>query len=239
VIAIQGLVRRFGQQYALRGIDLEIGDGEAVTILGPNGAGKTTLLRILASLLKATEGAVWIGGRLWDGSDIELRRHIGYLSDRPLIYHHLTVCENLLFHGRLFDVPKLSQRVDELLELVGLTARRNHPASTLSRGMRQRLSLARSVIHEPTLLLLDEPYTGLDQQAVEMLRTLLESVHARTRSVITATHNLEQGLELCDRVVVLLEGRVAYQGQRTDLGPEALRVLYRQLTRPGWPRTAS
>jgi heme exporter protein A len=226
MIRVQGLVKSFGHTYALRGIDLEVAEGEFLTILGPNGAGKTTLLRILATLLKPTSGLVHLNGFEVASGDAAIRRQIGFVSHQPLLYDNLTVEENLRFYGRIYDVDPLDNRVDTLLDLVGLDSRRHSLAATLSRGMRQRLSVARSVIHEPAIMLLDEPYTGLDQQAARMLPDLLRSVSPQARTVVMTTHNLEQGLELCDRLVILSRGRVAYQEKRAALTVSQLREAY-------------
>jgi heme exporter protein A len=226
MIRVQGLVKSFGHTYALRGIDLEVAQGEFLTILGPNGAGKTTLLRVLATLLKPTSGLVQLNGFEVTSGDAAIRRQIGFVSHQPLLYDNLTVEENLRFYGRIYGVDALEQRLDMLLDTVGLEGRRHSLARTLSRGMRQRLSVARSVIHEPAVMLLDEPHTGLDQQAARMLPELLRSVSTQARTVVMTTHNLEQGLELCDRVAILARGRVAYQAERAALTVAQLQEAY-------------
>jgi heme exporter protein A len=226
MIQIQGLVKSFGHTFALRGVDLEVAKGEFLTIVGPNGAGKTTLLRILATLLKPTSGLLRINGLDVAPGDTDMRRQIGFVSHQPLTYDDLTVEENLHFYGRLYDVHPLEERVDVLLDLVGLDARRHSLSGTLSRGMQQRLSVARGIIHEPSIILLDEPYTGLDQQARRMLRGLLGTVSAESRTIIMTTHHLEQGLELCDRLAILSGGRVVYQAEKGSLTPLELREAY-------------
>ena len=226
MIQIEGLVKSFGHTYALRGVDLEVAEGEFLTIVGPNGAGKTTLLRILATLLKPTNGLVRINGLDLTPRDPEIRRQIGFVSHQPLIYSNLTVEENLHFYGRIYDVHRLEERVGALLDLVGLDGRRHSLAGTLSRGMKQRLSVARSIIHEPAIMLLDEPYTGLDQQATRMLRGLLGAVSPESHTVVMTTHNLEQGLDLCDRLVILSRGRIVYQAEKASLTLAELKEAY-------------
>lgn len=226
MIQIEGLVKAFGHTYALRGIDLEVAEGEFLTIVGPNGAGKTTLLRILATLLKPTSGLVRMNGRVLSPGDTEIRRQIGFVSHQPLIYSDLTVEENLHFYGRIYDVHRLEERVDVLLDLVGLEGRRHSLAGTLSRGLQQRLSVARSIIHEPSIMLLDEPYTGLDQQATRMLRGLLGAVSPQSHAVVMTTHNLAHGLELCDKLVILSRGRIVYQAERGSLTLAELQEAY-------------
>ena len=226
MIEIQGLVKSFGHTYALRDVDLKVGEGQFLTIVGPNGAGKTTLLRILATLLKPTSGLVNIDGLHLASRSDEIRRRIGFVSHQSLTYDKLTVEENLRFYGRLYDVVGLEERVDSLLQLVGLRARRHDPARTLSRGMQQRLSIARAIIHQPSLLLLDEPYTGLDQQAAEMLRTLLQTVNEESRTVVMTTHNLQRAVELCDTVAILTSGRIVCEMKNENLDLNRLREIY-------------
>jgi len=229
MIQVEGLVKSFGHTAVLQRIDLQVGTGEIVTIVGPNGAGKTTLLRILATLLKPTAGRVSINGLPLTPNDSQVRRLIGFVSHKPLIYDNLTVEENLRFYGRLYDVHPLQERVDMLLERVALEGRRHSLAGTLSRGMQQRLSVARSIIHDPALLLLDEPHTGLDQHATITLQELLRS-STQSRTVVMTTHNLEQGLQLCDRLVVLAQGRITFEAARASLTLDELQQAYWQHT---------
>ena len=226
MIQIQGLVKSFGHTYALQGVDLEVAQGQFLTIVGPNGAGKTTLLRISATLLRPTSGLVHIDGLDLASRSGEIRRRIGFVSHQSLTYPKLTVEENLRFYGRLYDVASLEERVDTLLHLVGLEARRHDPAGTLSRGMQQRLSIARAVVHQPPLMLLDEPYTGLDQRATEMLRTLLQAIAAESHTVVMTTHNLQRAVELCDTVAILVSGRIVYEAERDSLDLDGLRETY-------------
>jgi heme exporter protein A len=226
MIHIQGLVKSFGHTYALQGVDLEVAQGEFLTIVGPNGAGKTTLLRILATLLKPTSGLVRINGLDLASRSAEIRQRIGFVSHQSLVYANLTPEENLRFYGRIYDVPALDERVEMLLSLVGLEARRHNPARTLSRGMGQRLAIARAIIHQPSVMLLDEPYTGLDRQATEMLRQLLQTVRAESRTVIMTTHNLERASESCDRLALLAKGRIVYQAENASLSLADLQQAY-------------
>ncbi len=228
MIQIQSLVKSFGHTYALRDVHLEVPKAEFLTIVGPNGAGKTTLLRILATLLKPTNGLVRIDGLDLASGSAEIRRRIGFVSHQSLIYGNLTVEENLRFYGRIYEVPALEERVEMLLHLVGLEARHRDPARALSRGMQQRLAIARAIIHQPSVMLLDEPYTGLDQQATEMLRQLLQTISAESRTVIMTTHNLERAVELCDRLAILARGRVVYEVENASLSLADLQQAYWQ-----------
>jgi heme exporter protein A len=226
MIQVQGLVKSFGHTYALRDVDLEVRQGQFLTIVGPNGAGKTTLLRILATLLKPTSGLVRIDGLDLASGSADIRRRIGFVSHHSLTYSKLSVEENLRFYGRIYDVPALQERVETVLNMVGLEARRHDPARTLSRGMQQRLSIARAIIHQPSLMLLDEPYTGLDQQAAEILRHLLQTITTESRTVIMTTHNLQRAVELCDTAVILAKGRIIYQAEGASLTLDNLRQAY-------------
>ena len=230
MIHVRGLVRSFGPTFAVRGVDLDVADGESLTILGPNGAGKTTFLRILATLLKPTEGEVRVNDTDQHSATCEARRQLGFSSHDSLIYDDLSVEENLRFYGRLYGITKREERIGEVLRLVGLRSRRHSRARTLSRGMQQRLSLARAILHEPPILLLDEPYSGLDQEAARMLEELLGAVRAETRTVLMTTHNLERGLNLSDRICILSKGRVVYEANSAQLSLSELRVAYWEKT---------
>jgi heme exporter protein A len=252
MIELRKLTKAFGRKIALRGLDLRVAPGESLVIFGPNGAGKTTLIRILSSLSRPTSGAVFVGGLDLKTHADGIRRHLGVVSHAPLLYDSLTAEENLRFFGRLYGVTGLEARVTLLLEQVGLTARRKDLVRTFSRGMTQRLSIARALLHDPEILLLDEPDTGLDPQAAEMLHRLLAELSGRSsggrpdasdrppdvtgpspgsaagaaRTIVTITHNLERGLALADRVVILANGRVVYDADAGALTSSELRPLY-------------
>ncbi len=228
-IQTENLVKAFGRHYALRGVNLGLGQGEGLVMIGPNGAGKTTLLRCLAGLARPSEGKVLLRGQELTGGSGELRRHIGFVSHETLLYDDLTPAENLRFYGRLYDVSHLESRVDQLLGELGLGQRSDDPVRTLSRGMRQRLSLARALLHQPTVLLLDEPYTGLDMQATELLERMLLEMATRGRTVLLTTHDLPTALRCGSRLAVLVEGRIAYETRQGTLSEHELRGIYRDL----------
>ena len=231
-IEVRKLTKAFGHQAALRGVDLHVDEGEFLALFGPNGAGKTTLIRVVSSLTRPTAGTVRVRGEDLGKAGTSLRRHIGLISHNPLLYGDLTPDENLRFFARMYDLPDAAARIDAVLEQVGLVVRRRDPVRTFSRGMVQRLAIARAILHDPAIMLLDEPYTGLDLQAADMLRAVLEELAALNRTVILTTHNLEQGLEMCDRAAILNRGRVAWQGARAGLDLEGMKELYRNVTRP-------
>lgn len=206
-IEARGLRRYFGAFEVLGGIDLTVRAGEFVTLLGRNGAGKTTLLNILSGLLKANEGEVRVFGRDVRTRAEEVRPHLGWLSHQPGFYGDLSARENLVFFARLYDLPDWRVAVEVALEQVGLAGRADHRVRTFSRGMVQRLAIARILVHDPPLLLLDEPHTGLDLPAIELLNGLLQRFRG-DRTVLMTTHDLAMGATLADRVVILSEGRI-------------------------------
>jgi heme exporter protein A len=230
VIEARQLTKSFGPRTALAGVDLSVGRGEFVTLVGPNGAGKTTLLRILATLSRPSSGTLRIAGLDPSRHGEQVRRHIGFLSHRTLLYDDLTAEQNLRFYARMYDLPPESGRVESLLEQVSLAMRRHDLVQTFSRGMRQRLAVARSVLHRPQLLLLDEPYSGLDPQAVEVLTALLTELTGGGCAILLTTHRLGRGLAAGQRVLILHEGKVVYDRPRAAVPPETFSDTYRAIT---------
>lgn len=226
-IEIRRLRKAFGQRLALKNIDLNVRRGESLVILGPNGAGKTTLIKVLAGLARPTAGQVKVMGLDLATEATDIRRLLGVVLHQPLLYDDLSGYENLKFYGRMFGVPALESRIEFLIEKVGLSTRIHDLVRTLSRGMQQRLSLARAMLHDPPIVLLDEPETGLDQEARAILREIVAApVGART--MIMTTHNLEHGLRMADRIVILAQGKVAYEQPRETLDLTGLEVSYRR-----------
>jgi heme exporter protein A len=230
-IEVRKLVKSFGHQTALRGVDLEVAEGQFLTLFGPNGAGKTTLIRCVSSLTRPSAGTIRLRGQDLSKAATSLRQHIGLISHNPLLYGDLTADENLRFFARMYDLGDTEARIDAALDQVGLVARRRDPVRNYSCGMVQRLAIARAILHDPTIMLLDEPYTGLDLQAADMLRSVLQDLAASKRTVILTTHNLEQGLEMCDRAAILHRGKVAWEGPRTGLDLARMKQIYRDVTR--------
>lgn len=228
VIEVHRLVKRFGPKLALRGLEFEAQQGEFVALLGPNGAGKTTFLRILASLSRPTFGEVRVAGYALPGQAAAVRRSLGVVSHLPLLYGDLTADENLTFYGRLYGVEKLKNRIDEVLEMIGLADRRRDLVRTFSRGMQQRLAIGRAVLHDPEVLLLDEPHTGLDQDACAMLDGVLRQVAARRRTVVMTSHDLARAADLASRFDVLSRGAIQATIDRADLPPDGLLAFYRR-----------
>ena len=229
MIEVAGLIKTFGFNPVLRGVNLHVPEGEFVTLVGSNGAGKTTLLRILATLARQDEGEVRIGGWQLPKQATKVRAHLGYISHQPLLYYDLTAAENLRFFAQLYDLQNRDKRVAELLKMVGLSARQRDPIREFSRGMLQRLAIARATLHQPQVLLLDEPYTGLDQAASEMLTELLAEQKGSGKTILMITHDFSRGLSLCDRMVVLNRGKIVGEQVREGLLPAQLLASYQQL----------
>jgi heme exporter protein A len=230
IIKVHKLVKRFGLKTVLRGLDFEVQPGEFVAILGPNGAGKTTFLRILASLSRPAMGEVYIAGYRLPSQAAAVRRIIGVVSHQPLLYGDLTAEENLRFYGRMYGVPTLNERIHEVLDLVGLAPRRRDLVRTFSRGMQQRLAIGRSVLHNPEIMLFDEPHTGLDQDACAMLDNTLQEVAARGRTVVMTSHDLSRSADLASRFDVLSRGQIVASAQRSEMDPNLLLSFYREAT---------
>lgn len=229
MIKVRRLIKRFGLKTVLRGLDFRVEQGEFVALLGPNGAGKTTFLRILASLSRASMGEVSIAGYRLPNQAAAVRRRLGVVSHLPLLYGDLSAEENLRFYGRMYGVPGLHDRVAEVLELVGLTPRRRDLVRTFSRGMQQRLAIGRAVLHDPDVMLFDEPHTGLDQDASAMLDEVLREVAARGRTVVMTSHDLTRAADLASRFDVISRGVIAASVHRDDINPNNLLAFYRQV----------
>jgi heme exporter protein A len=205
MIRLEGVERRFGERVALSGVSVRVEAGQTLTVLGPNGAGKTTLLRVLAGLLRPHAGEATVLGAELPRESWKLRGQVGLLAHEPLLYRELTPRENLRFQARLHGVAP--GRVDEVLRQVGMTGRADDPVAELSRGMVQRVAAARAVLHDPPLLLLDEPWAGLDPGAVELLDPVIGRASGKTRVLVT--HDVARGLEEADVTLGLKDGREA------------------------------
>ena len=206
MIEARGLTRRFGGTLALDGVSFEVAEGAKIALLGANGAGKTTLLALLSTLLTPSEGRASVAGHDLASGGAALRASIGVLTHRPMLYEELTPEENLRFFARLYSVADAGERVEELLRAVGLWLRRDEPTAVLSRGYHQRLAIARALLHRPPVLLLDEPETGLDREALELLDRLV--LHAPGLTVLAATHLRDRVASWADGVLELERGRL-------------------------------
>ena len=213
----------------LRDINLDIKTGDFLTIFGPNGAGKTTLVKIMSTLVSPTSGTVLVHDLDVTKSPLEVRRLIGVISHETYLYQDLTAKENLLFFGRMYGMhrDKLEARIHELVEEVGLQYRLDDRVGTFSRGMKQRLSIARAILHDPKILFLDEPYTGLDQHAAATFDSILEELDVSDKTQVMVSHDLERGLALADKVVILHGGKIVYEAAKDEMeGVEQFRHTY-------------
>lgn len=205
-VAATGLVKQFGALRALRGLDFEIPQGSVLAVVGPNGAGKSTLLRLLAGLARPSQGEIRIHG---DAAQTRrARARVGYIGHATLLYPELTARENLRFAAKLYALPDASHRVERLLDEHGLASVGDRPVAGFSRGMAQRIAIARGLIHDPSLVLLDEPFTGLDRKAAQKLVSDLQAVRGGGRTVVVVTHDLAHCLALADRVMILVRGQI-------------------------------
>jgi heme exporter protein A len=222
-LELEGLARHYGEREALSDVSLSLAEGQTLVVFGPNGAGKTTLLRVLATLLRPHAGNIRVLGAKLPEEAWAIRGHVGLLGHEPLLYRELTARENLRFHARLHGVGE--ERVSELLEAVAMGARANESLRTLSRGMVQRVAVARAVLHDPELLLLDEPNSNLDPAAVELVAPLIGAASGRTR--VICSHDPTGGLAEADIVLGLRAGRPALLRAATEVDREDVAELYR------------
>ncbi|MEZ0284493.1 MAG: heme ABC exporter ATP-binding protein CcmA [Thermoleophilia bacterium] len=223
-----GLVKRFGDRRAVDRVDVDLAAGECLAVLGPNGAGKSTLLRMLATLLRPDSGTLAVCGHALPEEAGRARAEIGYLGHDPLVYLDLTARQNLELYADLYGLPDTRRRVDDALDRVGLLARSFDLVRTFSRGMAQRLGLARVLLHEPRLLLLDEPYAGLDAAGAHLLDAVLADA-VRDRGVVMVTHEVERGVALAGRLLVLRAGRTVLSEPTGAVDGSAFRVRYEEL----------
>jgi heme exporter protein A len=224
-LEIDRVSKFYGHFAALREIKLEIAAGSTVALLGRNGAGKTTLLRILAGLSKPSEGSVRMNGT--DVRELETRRRIGVLGHGISLYDELSAAENLTIFARLYGYPDPAQRATEWLKRVGLDRVRDALVREFSRGMRQRLAVARAFLHDADVLLFDEPFTALDDRAIAVLQDLLKGAHAQGRTIIVSTHQLREALLLATHVALIQRGQLAYTGVRSQEMLDDPGYLYR------------
>lgn len=201
-IQVEQLTRRFGDLVAVQDLSLEIGQGEIFGFLGPNGAGKTTTLRMLGALIQPTSGSASIAGYVLGKQDDQIRRTVGILTESPGLYDRLSAEHNLRFFAHLYEVDDVDGQVERYLRMLGLWDRRTEPAATFSKGMRQKLAIARALLHEPQILFLDEPTSGLDPEMARLVRTFIEELKQAGRTIFLCTHNLDEADRLCDRIGV-------------------------------------
>jgi heme exporter protein A len=223
-ISCEKIVKKFGDTFALRGVDLVINDGDFLVLLGPNGAGKTTLMKILCGIIRPTSGGATVAGM--EVHDPEVRKKVGVISHMSLLYNDLTARENLIFYSDLYGVPEPGKRADELLKSVELDHRADDFVRNFSRGMTQRLSIARALVADPDFVFLDEPFTGLDLHSATLFKSLLQKLHARGKSVMMITHDIEAGVALSTRTAILNSGRMVFDEPTEGVNPEKIKNVY-------------
>ena len=226
-IETKKLTKVFGDRKALDKVSIEVPEGAFLSIFGPNGAGKTTLVRTLATLSRATSGTALVAGFDAKEEPDKVREHIGLISHNPMLYPDLTAMENLMFTAQLYGVVNAEERVRELLRAVELDHRRFDVVRTFSRGMTQRLSIARALMNDPDVVFLDEPYAGLDPHAVEIFDGLIEQLRDG-RTFLMVSHDLQKGFDVCTHALVLARGRVVSYAPKEDIDFEQFRQLYRE-----------
>jgi heme exporter protein A len=226
-LEVRDLSRTFGVRKALDKVSFELPQGAFLSIFGPNGAGKTTMLKVLSTLTGASKGSAKVVGLDVVQDAVELRNRIGFISHNPLLYPDLTAEENLEFFADLYCIDNARDRIHELLTAVELDHRRLDPVRTFSRGMIQRLSIARSLLHEPEVIFLDEPYSGLDPHAMDILDSLIAQVRDQ-HTFVMISHDLTKGLELCSHALILAKGKVVLFAEKDDIDPDVFAATYRQ-----------
>ena len=217
MIDVREISRRFGNTVALDHASFRVESGEIVALLGPNGAGKTTASRIIAGILAPSDGDVIVDGLSVRAEPNAVRRRCGFVTDQPSLYERMPLRQYLEFFGRLYELADPGRRANELALLLGLTDRLDARLGTFSRGMKQKVAIARALVHDPPVLLLDEPATALDPEMARTLREFIVSLRARHRAILLCTHDLDEAQRIADRVVIVYKGRVAREGRVGDL----------------------
>ena len=222
-IEIQGLVKSYGSTPVLRKLDLTLHWGECLTLIGANGSGKTTLMKILATMAKPDDGTVWVAGYDVRRQAASMRTAVGVLGHKTWLYEDLTPEENLRFYGQIYGVPRLERRIREMLAQLGMEQYAKQKVRTLSHGMQKRVSLCRVFLHDPSVILLDEPETGLDQGTLNMLDHILRSTLARGRAILMTTHNVHRSVAMAHSVAILSNGRLSFGNGHTGRDASRLR----------------
>ena len=226
IIQVRDLRKDFGYLQALSGVSFDLNKGEFLVIFGPNGAGKTTLIKVLTGLMRPTSGSAMISGFDVLEGNAKLRNQIGVISHSTCLYSDLTAFENLLFYAKLYGLDSPEERANESIRAAGLQLRRHDLVRTYSRGMQQRMAIARATLHEPSVLFLDEPFTGLDLSATNALKEQLHDLHTDQRTLIMTTHDMSCGLEICDRVAIQNKGKFLLLESVDDIDSENFENFY-------------
>jgi heme exporter protein A len=230
-VEVAGVSRTFGRRRAVDGVDLALQPGDCLALFGPNGAGKTTLLRVIAGLLRPTKGTVHVEGKSVR-DDAAVRGHIGLISHQSMLYRALTARENVEFAARLYGVADPANAAKRALERMRILDRRDTPVRSLSRGLQQRVSIARAIVHEPSVVLLDEPYTGLDAAGGAALTEMLQLLREARAALVLVTHNVDEGLAVASRAAVMLAGRIVRLDDSGSVDAREYHAMYRAMVVP-------
>jgi len=223
LIVARNVHKRYGRKRILNGVELTVPQGKVMALLGANGAGKSTLMRIISGLATPDRGEVRLGGVSTRKAGHEIRRYIGLVAHAPLLYDNLSAWDNLMFYAQLYDIQQPAVRVEAVLHAVELWTRRHDVVRTYSRGMTQRLAIGRAILHDPPVLLLDEPDTGLDPASAETLARLIRTLGASSRAILLTTHNLERAVAWADSVSLLADGKIVQTADAASLTTETIR----------------
>ena len=228
-IRTETLTKQFGRFTALLNVSIEIAQGDFVSIVGQNGAGKTTFLKILSTIIRSYQGNVQLFGIALRRAGADVRRRIGVVSHESLLYPDLTVTDNLTYYARLYSVSNRRERVTEVIQHLDLEFKAKSLVRSLSRGLRQRASLARAFLHEPDLLLLDEPFTGVDERAAGLVIDSLAGFKKRGGTIVMVTHNIDRGWHLADRMIIMQRGTLTFETRTSTTTIDAFRARYKEI----------
>lgn len=226
IVTLKNVFKIYGHVTALKNISFDINKGDFISIFGANGAGKSTLLKILSNQTRPTKGEIFYSSIPAKKLQDSYRKKFGVISHQPFVYENLSALENLIFYGNLYGVKKAEKRAIELLKRVDLYSRRNDLIRTFSRGMLQRVSIARALVHNPEMIFLDEPYTGLDSVASLSLTNILKEQLEGNKTILMVTHDLKIGLDLSSKVIILNKGQIVYSENRSNINEASFEKLY-------------
>lgn len=231
-IYAKGLSKSYGNHMALNNLDLSISWGSFTVVFGPNGSGKSTLIKILSTIANPTSGDLFVGGFDIRGNKSFIRKNIGVVMHNPILYGDLTVVENLRFYGKMFGVIDLEKTLESVASSVDVETHLGEKVRLLSHGTKKKVSIARAILHDPAILLLDEPETGLDQKTLDHFPEIVQIGPRGKRTVLMTTHNLDKGISMGDQIRILSKGKISYQQDKRNIDTDSFKDIYRSLTEP-------